>query len=411
MGKNTFILLAAVLLLACAGISLADSLTDQINSQSQAIAHEGSAFVQATETATGTIPLTFNTVFSAFDPGFCGHDMFSTDPVWIETTAIALVALGFAIGLLYMLGQLMQMPSMLALAKDEAVQMLYTVLRVVFIFGVLFAAQSWFTVRTTGAADPIYSIASHDPLNQGAPPAMIDSAMAFCRSIIVEMITNYSNLVMYNMVVHTIYSSTMWFGVTWRTMYSFNLGPVLKPLIDIIGMALQYLGLGLGEWMVHLSILCMIKKWTWTLFIPASIFLRALPQTRTAGEALFAIVFALALVYPFMFIATYETHKLMRGNLVDSSQALQSFVQKSGILAVAGSMLLIVFLAAGVFFPFFVGAGLNVAMEMVRSSVYYVVILSLLLPFINIFVTLTAAREFAKFFNVDVSFMSFIKVI
>ncbi len=411
MDKKATVFLAAVLLVALAGAALADSFTDMLNTQNQTIQVQGNAFVQAAKTAGGTIPKTFTSVFEAFDPGFCGHDMFSADPAWVEATLIALLALGFAIALVYLLGQLMQMPGLLALAKDEAVQMLYTILRVVFIFGVLFAAQTWFTVRTNGVTDPVYSITSTDPLNQGAPPAIIDSAMAFCRSLIVEMITNYSNLVMYNMVIHTVYSSTMWFGITWRTMYSFNLGPVLKPLIDIVGMALQYLGLGLGEWMFHLLVLCMIKKWTWTLFIPISIFLRALPQTRTAGEALFAITFALALIYPFMFLATYETHKLMSANLVDSSQALQSFVQKSGILAVAGSMLLIVFLAAGVFFPFFVGAGLNVAMEMVKSSVYYVVILSLLLPFINIFVTLTAAREFAKFFNVDVSFMSFIKVI
>jgi hypothetical protein len=411
MDKKMMVLLVAVLLVAFAGVALADSLTDALNAQNQTLTVEGNAFIKAAQAGAGTIPATFTSVFEAFDPGYCGSDMFSANLSWISTTLVALMALAFAIALVYMLGELMQMPGLIAIAKDESVQMLYTILRVVFIFGVLFAAQTWFTLRITGSTDPVYSITSPDPLNPGGPPTIIDAAMAFCRSIIVEMITNYSNLVMYNMVINTVYSSTMWFGITWRTMYSFNLGPVLKPLIDIIGMALQYLGLGLGEWMFHLLVLCMIKKWTWTLFIPLAIFLRALPQTRTAGEALFAITFALALIYPFMFLVTYETHKLMKGNLVDSSQALQSFVQKSGILKVAGSMLIIVFLAAGVFFPFFLGSGLNIALEMVKSSVYYVVILSLLLPFINIFVTLTAAREFAKFFNVDVSFMSFIKVI
>ncbi len=402
MERTKLALLAAVLLVVLAGAALADPLTDDMNKQTSTLQNEGNAFIQAAQSAAGTVPATFTSVFEAFDPGFCGNDMFTANPSWVAATVIALVMLAFAIGVLYMFGQLMQMPGMLALAKDEALQMLYTVLRVVFVFGVLFAAQSWFSIKTSGATGPIYNSANVN---------MIDASMAFCRSLIVEMVTNYSNLVMYNMVVHTVYSSTMWFGVTWRTMYSFNLGPVLKPLIDIIGMALQYLGLGISEWMFHLVVLCMIKKWAWSLFIPIAIFLRALPQTRSAGEALFAITFALALIYPFMFIVTYETHKLMAGNLVDSTQALQSFVQKSGILAVAGSTLIIVFLAAGVFFPFFLGAGLNIALEMVRNAVYYVVIMSLLLPFINIFITLTAAREFAKFFNVDVSFMSFIKVI
>jgi hypothetical protein len=86
-------------------------------------------------------------------------------------------------------------------------------------------------------------------------------------------------------------------------------------------------------------------------------------------------------------------------------------VQKSGILAVGGAVVATMFLAAGVFFPFFVGMGINLAIELIQNSIYYVVIMSLLLPFLNIFITLTAAKEIARFFSVDVSFMSFIKVI
>jgi hypothetical protein len=251
--------------------------------------------------------------------------------------------------------------------------------------------------------DPVYSLPSMS--------LHIDAAMAFSRLMITEMVTTFSNLVMYNMVIHTIFSATMWMGITWRAMYSFNMGPVLKPLIDLVGMALQFLSLGIGEWMMHLVMLCLIKKWTWSLFIPVGIFLRAFPQTRGAGEALFAIVFALALVYPMMFLVTYETHKIMKGNLVEGDGVIRSFVQKSGILAVAGSVVVTMFLFAGVFFPFFVGMALDIAFELIRNAVYYAVIMSILLPFLNIFITLTAAREFARFFSVDVSFMSFVKVI
>jgi hypothetical protein len=235
--------------------------------------------------------------------------------------------------------------------------------------------------------------------------------MAFSRLMVSDMVSHYSMLLMYNMVIHTLYSSTMWVGVTWRAMYSFNLGPVLKPLIDIIGSALQYLSLGISEWLLHIVTLCLIKKWTWGLFIPMSVLLRAFPYTRNAGEALFALVFALALFYPFMFIFDYEVHKIMKYNLVDSQKALSSFLHKSGILALFGSVLVAVFLMAGVFMPFFLGGALNLAFELVRSAVYYIVIISIFLPFINIFVTLTAAKEIAGFFRVDVNFMSFLRII
>jgi hypothetical protein len=203
----------------------------------------------------------------------------------------------------------------------------------------------------------------------------------------------------------------MWFGVTWRAMYSFNLGPVLKPLIDIVGSALQYLSLGISEWLLHIVTLCLIKRWTWGLFIPLSVLLRAFPYTRNAGEALFALSFSLALFYPFMFIFDYEVHKIMKDNIVDPEKALNSFMHRSGILSVVGVTIVMMLFTAGVLMPFFLGGALNLAFELVRSAVYYIVILGIFLPFLNIFVTLTAAKELAAFFKVDVNFMAFLKII
>ena len=376
------------------------------------IGNQSTPFIEATETGIGTVPTAFKSVFSAFDPGYCGPDQFQPSPGWISLTFLALLVVGFGITLLWMLGQVLQSQSLISTSKEEAFQILLSIIRIVFIFGVLFALNSWYTFRAGGMpSDPIYSLTSADPTNFGGPLTMIDGSMAFSRSLIVEMVTDFSNLVMYNMVLHTIYSSTMWFGVTWRAMYSFNMGPVLKPLIDIVGMALQFLSLGIGEWMLHLVLLCLIKRWTWSLFIPLAIFLRAIPMTRGAGEALFAIIFALAIIYPFMFIVTYETHKIMVNNLVDGKSALRTFVNESGAFKIVGAVVATMFLSAGVFLPFFAGMALNLAFELIRNAVYYVIIMSLLLPFLNIFVTLTAAREIARFFSVDVSFMSFIKVI
>jgi hypothetical protein len=388
-----------------------DPFSEFFDDTNERIEQEGSAFVDASRVVGKTGPGALNTVFGAFDPGYCGEDHFTVSSGWISLTFFALIIVAFGIAIVYMLGQVMQSSNLIATAKEEGFQALLTVIRVVFIFGVLFAANQWYSLKTSGSDDPIYKLKSTDPTNVGGSLTIIDGAMAFSRQLIVEMITDYSNLVMYNMVLHTIFSSTMWFGVSWRAMYSFNLGPVLKPLIDIVGMALQFLSLGIGEWMLHLVLLCLLKKWTWTLFIPIGIFMRSIPQTRGAGEALFAIIFALALIYPFMFLVTYETHKILGYNLVEGKSALSSFVKQSGVLAVGGAVVATMFLAAGVFFPFFIGMGLNLAIELVKNAIYYIIIMSLLLPFLNIFITLTAAKEIARFFSVDVSFMSFIKVI
>ncbi|MFZ5500624.1 MAG: hypothetical protein ACOY58_01750, partial [Candidatus Micrarchaeota archaeon] len=300
-------------------------------------------------------------------------------------------------------GQMLSSPQLIALSKDELFQTGLTFLRVVFLVAMLSAQNVWYGISASTTSDRIYSNVNN--------ANMIDASMAFCRLMVSDMVGHYSVLLLFNTVIHTLYSSTMWFGVTWRAMYSFNLGPVLKPLIDLIGTALQFLSLGIGEWLMHIVTLCMIKKWTWGLLIPVGILLRAFPYTRNAGEALLALMFALAVFYPFMFIFDYEAHKLMKSNLVDSHKAVSGFLAKSGILKVVGGALVMMFLMAGVFMPFFLGSALTLAFELVRSSVYYIVVMSILLPFLNIFVTLTAAKETAAFFRVDVSFMSFLKII
>ncbi|MBI5227095.1 hypothetical protein HY988_00770 [Candidatus Micrarchaeota archaeon] len=325
--------------------------------------------------------------------------------LWIAPTILALFVVFFGIAAFYMLGQLLSSPSLIALAKDELYQTTITIRRVMVILVAIGMGGLWFSFSAGNAsADPIYG-------NPRFNSNMMDAALQFTRVMITEMSTDYSMLLLYNTVVHTIYSSTMWFGVTWRAMYSFNMGPILKPLIDVIGTSLQFLSLGISEWLLHLVTLCIIKKWTWSLFIPLGILLRAIPFTRNAGEALIAIAFSLALVYPFMFLIDYEVHKLMRGNIIDAQKAINSFITNSGIFNVFGTAVISMLLTSGVLVPFFMGGIVSLAFELVRGSVYYIVMMAVLLPFFNIFVTLTAAKETAKFFGVNVNFFGFLKLI
>ncbi len=327
------------------------------------------------------------------------------DLLWIAPSILALIVVFFGIASFYMVGQLLNSPSLIALSKEELYQTTFTIRRIMIVIVVLSLGGLWFSLSAGHAVtDPIYG-------NKDYNTSTIDAAMQFIRTIIGEMTTDYSMLLLYNTVIHTIYSSTMWFGVTWRAMYSFNMGPVLKPLIDVIGTSLQFLSLSMSEWVLHLVTLCIIKKWTWSLFFPMGILLRAIPFTRNAGEALIAIAFSLALVYPIMFLIDYEAHKIMITNIVDSQQAMHSFITNSGLFNVFGAAVISALLTAGVFLPFFMGGIVSLAFELVRSSVYYTVMMGVLLPFFNIFVTLTSARETARFFGVDVNFFAFLKLI
>lgn len=367
---------------------------------------EASAELWLKGQATGLsgVPSVLVSIVQTFSSSQCGDQWIDSGNVlgtWITPIGLTLMLVIIGLSISYMAAQFFGSPQLISYIKEEFFQLIMTVVKLIFIISVLTGAERWYSLSTFGMSDPVY--ASNN--------SMIDASMSFARITVKEMIDHYSLLLIYNMIIHTIFSSTMWFGVTWRAMYSFNLGPVLKPLIDIIGSALQFLSLGIGEWMVHIVTLCLLKKWAWGLFMPVGILLRSIPFTRSGGEALISLTFALVLAYPFMFLFDYEVHKVLQYNLVDAKDAVGGFIQKSGILAVFGSVLIMIFLMAGVFVPFFLGGALSLAFELVRSSVYYIVILSLLLPFLNIFVTLTIAKELANFSRIDVNFMSFLKII
>lgn len=409
--RNAAILtaLAALLLaLPLASAQQQESFGDTFSRTASTLQDQGNDFVYSTTRFLGTIPTTFTTVYGAFLPGTCDDPMTiiisgGSSPaigLWLAPAITVLFIVAMGVAIFYMAGQFLGSPNLIAAAKDEGVQTAMTAVRLLFIMGALVAADTWYGLsRPSG--DLIYS----------KYPAMIDASMAVSRLMVSQMTTHYSMLVIYNTVIHTIYSSTMWFGITWRAMYSFNLGPVLRPIIDLIGTSLQFLSLGMTEWLLHVLLLCMIKKYMWGFFIPLGLLLRAFPYTRNAGEALLSLALALAIFYPFMFLFTYEVHKLMSYHLVDARGAMGTFINQSGILSVFALVLAVSFLTAGVFMPFFLGGALNLLLELVRSAVYYIVIMSVLMPFLNIFVTLTVAKEMAKMFNVDVNFMSFLKII
>lgn len=414
IGLCVLFLFLLVPLVTAEGDSDSSSFSQFFNDTIDTIEREGRMFIQGPATAArGAIGAGGEVIdfvyFDVFSPGECGSQAWDVTnaPIvinaWMTPAFFMGLIIILGIVIVYFAGQFLNQPQLITFAKDEGFQGFFTFLRVVFISGAILGANVWYTMLVPDT-DPVYG-------SDAGSISMIDAASAFSRYMVVEMVNVYSMLVMYNMVVHTVYSSTLWIGVTWRAMYSFNLGPVLKPIIDIIGMALQFLSLGISEWMMHIITLCMIKRWTWSLFIPGAMLLRSLPHTRGAGEALFALAFCLGLIYPFMFIIDYEAHKIMEKSLVDTRSAVSEFIHESGLFGLIGSAAVILFLMAGVFIPFFLGGALNLAFELVRTAVYYIAMMSFFLPFLNIFVTLTAARETAKLFNVDVNYLSFLKVI
>ncbi|MEM4719959.1 MAG: hypothetical protein QXZ30_00785, partial [Candidatus Bilamarchaeaceae archaeon] len=111
-------------------------------------------------------------------------------------------------------------------------------------------------------------------------------------------------------------------------------------------------------------------------------------------------------------IIMYETHKLLQPYLVDNLEQLKDIVAKSGVFGLTGMALAFGILGGGALIPLICGVIAVGTYDLLRNSVYYVVIMGAVLPFFSVFITLTYAREIAgRLGAADVNYMSFLKII
>ncbi len=337
-------------------------------------------------------------------PATCNAPSLSLDTVigfWLVPTGTILVLIGVGIALMIAFGEVVQSPQLIAKAKDELFHLGTTLWRLAIIIAIILSGEVWFSINSSASIDPIYRNSD----------TILDAAMTFSRLVFGEMSEVFSVLISFNFILYQIFSASFPIGTSWRSMYTFDLGPLVKPVVDFLGQALQFLSLSMMEWLLHLILLCFIKKWTWSLFIPLGVLLRAIPLTRTLGEIFLSLALALAFVYPLMFLVTYESHKILSYYLIDAPTALREFLNDVGVVFTSFTIIAIALITSSVLTPLLLSNILGLTFELINSVVYFVVFLGLFMPFINIFVTLIAAKEFAKFFQIDVNFFSFLKII
>lgn len=341
------------------------------------------------------------TVFGSFtDPLMCdshqGFTLMDFFPIGVIMLLTVLVIAILNIG-----GQFLQSPNLVAFSKEELRILITTAAILTVMFGVFSGGNLIFSFTTSNSNDIVY---------YGAP-TFIDAAINYSKFLVYQISSDWGALLVFNTLLHTLYSATVYVGLTFKAMFSFNVGPILKPLVDILGLAIQFLGVALGEWMVHISMLCFIKKWTFAILMPLGVLFRAIPQTRSAGDTLLALSFALVFIYPIMLVANWEAYKITSFAIMPDKGLIQTFFETSGIFGVGLFGLLLLATLGSVIMPFLMGYMVSLSFELVSNAIYYVVIVSILMPFFNIFITLTAAREISRALGSDVNFGSFVKLI
>jgi len=210
------------------------------------------------------------------------------------------------------------------------------------------------------------------------------------------------------------YSAPIKFGKAAYAGVSFNMGSVLRPFIDGIGIASNLLSVALGEWLANLGLLCFIKRVAVPVMLPIGLLLRSVPQLRGGGNALIAFAFALFIVYPAMLSFNYEAYQMRYGSTTQGlpiQNAVAYFISQFGILGGAALLLGVkVITGTGLGAMLLVSAAM-VFLETISDMVYTVFVMSFFLALLNIFVTLTFAKELAKFLGTEINVGAFVRLI
>ena len=100
--------LAILVITAFASISFAQqsspsSFETFVDDTYKQIQDSSKPFIDASDIAFGTPGAAATSVFSAFNPGYCGEDIYTLSAGWIGLTVLALFVVGLGITLLWMI--------------------------------------------------------------------------------------------------------------------------------------------------------------------------------------------------------------------------------------------------------------------------------------------------------------------
>jgi hypothetical protein len=325
--------------------------------------------------------------------GMCASDPASSFD-FIGPTFFALVIIAMGIAIFYMAGNFLNSPQLIAMSKQEIYELVHTALIVA-----LFAFFLNF---------------SHTLLFSGGEDSIYDTALSYSVLMIHKITKDTMWLSLINTLIYMLYSAPLRLGGSLHHAVHFNLGGVLKPFVDGVGTMASLLSFAAGEWVANTTLLCFIRRFVPEIFLPIGVLLKAFPQTRGGGNAIIAICIAFFIIYPTMLYMNHEAYLYKYGAIGERSSLeaiVEEFVLSTGWLNLSfyafalwlftGQLVGIAFLTQLVVF----------FIDMFADVIYTVFVLSIFLPLLNIFVTLTFARELAKYFGTEINISAFVRLI
>jgi len=409
IGANSKLLLPTVLLLLVIGSALFQLTFGQ----------GGTPSTSPPPASTTTAAQPFSVDYSYIDNVYfyqgllteCNMNTGIANMSWIETALLALLISAGIAALGYMLSKYFQLGRLSQWSMDAIYHLIISAVMVVLLVAYLgFGSSS----NPNSKLNP--SLIPHltDVAGEHADTSM-QAGMLYIQKVQHNLFAYYFMLSTMNMAL-----SVLSQGVTIRPMMfglTFNLGPMLAPLLHTTTMLLNGLQLGLAATIIYGMSLCFIGNYFLSVFLPVGIMLRTFYFTRDVGAFVIAIALSFYIVYPLLLNLNYLivnahygeafTDPLSLFKFSGFMTAISSFVV--GFFGAAGSLWALAYklliigvlkMSFAVMYVIFVGPFLY---RMFEEAMYYVIIVCGVLPIINIFITLSCARELSKLMGAEIS--------
>ncbi|MCL6089354.1 MAG: hypothetical protein M1530_04310 [Candidatus Marsarchaeota archaeon] len=275
-------------------------------------------------------------------------------------------------------------------------------------------------------------------------------AISFTQTVRNTISLEFGTMTAATAALSTVLNITPYFRPAGIIGISFSLSPAFRPLFDALGILLSLLSVATGEWFVQTWLLLFIQSRMLSILLPMGLFLRAYGFPRP-GDALIAIAVGFFFVYPFMLnVSSYAIESYLQaefgpGPLVQSSNGgfYSSFSECVSASSAQGQSVVCYFKLAskgvweqvkGLVGNISPGAGLMLfgftqlltgslpsaavvallilyTLAMLKVSIFYILVVSIIIPLFILLVVLTFIKELAGFLGTQMDFSAFERLI
>ncbi len=253
----------------------------------------------------------------------------------------------------------------------------------------------------------------------------LNEAIEYNQKILKHVLGNIGIFTIFSTIIYLLYGLTVYIPIVPGMpliKFTISIGPALKPIVDMIFQSSNMLAVIVIEWTTMHAILCMIKTWWLSFILPLGVLFRSLSITKDAGNTLIALAIGMYFLYPILMTMNYDIYEMQIGKAATSGitnfdlffgQVKNFFFGEPPTLVIG--FVIAVLVAIYTKGAFAIAAALAYLLWLLQNTlldtVFLIFIISMFLPALNVFITLTFVMELGKLLGTDINVSALTKII